>query len=531
MSTFTSEPGTRLGGRYRLEDRIAAASGWAAWKAIDEILARAVTVFTFAPGYPRIREVVTAARAASRLTDSRLAQVFDVEDDWDRAYIVMEWATGETVDDLLSAGPLDPARGARIVAEAAAALSVAHAAGLAHLCLTPGSLRWTQGGGVKVIGLGIDAALAGITAEDPALADTRGLGRVLYAALTGHWPGPDYPGLPPAPMADGHPRSPRQVRAGVPASLDDITCQALQLRGRDGGRQLTTPGQLATVLVAVIPPAPLPPVLPPSRAEASRQAFPPGRDDDFWPSRDRQDREDRQAAAGRPPGRQQPGRRTASKVRAGVVVVLILVAVTGIAAATSHLWPRHSAGSAHGGTTHPASPSVSAAAVLVPVSAHGFDALSSTKQDPGDENDSTAQYAVDGSKRTAWTTDWYRGSPIFGGEKSGTGLIIDMGKPVRLSSVTVKFGPGDGTGAGARIEVGNSDTRSAATLQQFTVVARRSGLSGTHTFATGSQASGQYVLIWFTSLPPMSGVPKSQDKFQAEIFNIIVRGTAVQASG
>lgn len=65
MSTFISEPGTRLGGRYRLEDRIAADDGWAAWKAIDEILARAVTVFTFAPGFPRITEVVTAARAAA----------------------------------------------------------------------------------------------------------------------------------------------------------------------------------------------------------------------------------------------------------------------------------------------------------------------------------------------------------------------------------------------------------------------------------------------------------------------------------
>src|SRR6266496_1760728 len=164
MSTFISEPGTRLGGRYRLEDRIAAAGGWAAWKAIDEILARAVTVFTFAPGFPRIREVVTAARAASRLTDARLTQVFDVEDDWDRAYIVMEWAAGEPLDDLLAAGPLEPSRGASIVAEAAAALSVAHAAGLAHLCLVPGSLRWTPGGGVKIVGLGIDAALTGCPA-------------------------------------------------------------------------------------------------------------------------------------------------------------------------------------------------------------------------------------------------------------------------------------------------------------------------------------------------------------------------------
>src|ERR1039458_6829043 len=133
MSTFISEPGTRLGGRYRLEDRVAAASGWAAWEAIDEILARAVTVLTFAPGFPRISEAITAARAASRLTDSRLAQVFDVEDDWDRAYVVMEWAAGDTLDDLLASGPLEPARGARIVAEAAAALSAAHAADLGTL--------------------------------------------------------------------------------------------------------------------------------------------------------------------------------------------------------------------------------------------------------------------------------------------------------------------------------------------------------------------------------------------------------------
>src|SRR5215510_7544828 len=200
MTTYMSEPGTRLGGRYRLEDRIAAGSGWAAWKAIDETLARAVTVFTFAPGFPRVSDVVTAARAASRLTDPRLAQVFDVEDAWERAYIVMEWAAGETLGDMLSQGPLEPFRAGRMIAEAAAALSSAHAAGVAHMCLSPGSVRWSQTGEVKVVGLGIDAALSGTTADDPVLADTVGLGRLLYAALTGYWPGHDYPSLPPAPV-------------------------------------------------------------------------------------------------------------------------------------------------------------------------------------------------------------------------------------------------------------------------------------------------------------------------------------------
>ena len=166
MSTFISEPGTRLGGRYRLEDRISAGDGWSAWKAIDETLARAVTVLTFAPGFPRIREVVTAARAASRLTDARLAQVFDVEENWDQAYVVMEWVAGDSLHDMLADGPLEPGQSAEIIAEGAEALASAHAAGVAHLCLTPGSLRWTNGGGVKVVGLGIDAALSGTTSDD-----------------------------------------------------------------------------------------------------------------------------------------------------------------------------------------------------------------------------------------------------------------------------------------------------------------------------------------------------------------------------
>ena len=39
-----------------------------------------VTVLTFASGFPRITEAITAARAASRLGDPRFSQVFDVED-------------------------------------------------------------------------------------------------------------------------------------------------------------------------------------------------------------------------------------------------------------------------------------------------------------------------------------------------------------------------------------------------------------------------------------------------------------------
>ncbi len=207
----TAGPGIRLGGRYRLEDRVGAGRGWSAWKAIDEALARPVTVSTLAPGFPRIAEAMTAARQAGRLSDARLAQVFDVDTARDHAYVVTEWVAGDTLDDLLADGPLDPGRGAEIITQGAEALAIAHAAGVPHLCLTPRSLRWTADGGVKIVGLGIDAALVGVTADDQALADTQGLGRLLYAALTASWPGGEWPSLPRAPEINGHPRRPRQV--------------------------------------------------------------------------------------------------------------------------------------------------------------------------------------------------------------------------------------------------------------------------------------------------------------------------------
>ena len=536
MSTFTSEPGTRLGGRYRLEDRVAAAAGWAAWKAIDETLARPVTVLTFAPGFPRLHEVVTAARAASRLNDSRFAQVFDVEDDWDHAYIVMEWASGDSLDDMLAAGPPDAARGARIIAEAAAAISVAHAAGLAHLCLAPDSLRWTLGGGVKITGLGINAALTGATAEDPALADTRRLGMLLYAALTGHWPGADSPTLPPAPVADGLPCSPRQVRAGVPAVLDEITCQVLLLRNRDDGVALTTPAQLSAALLAALPPVPIPqlPPSPRSRADTHRQGprprrtaeyrspderapeyrTPDGREPDYWSP-------DGQRPRGRSGARRSTPDPRPGTSRALVIAVLAVVVAAGLGWAAYHSL-RGGGHASRGSASHPpgARQTGTRAVVLNPVNAAGFD-----------ENGQDARLAIDGNPSTPWVTSWYKGSPYFGGLKNGSGLILDMGHPVRLSSVQVTFG--STPGANVELKIGNSNAQGPpgidpdpvgqATADAMTTLASRTNVSDTVTFSVNSTATGRYVLIWFTKLPPWTG---HANKYQAEIFNVVVNGSS-----
>ena len=523
MSTFISEPGTRVGGRYRLEDRISASSGWAAWKAIDETLARPVTVLTFAPGFPRIREVITAARAASRLSDARLAQVFDVEENWDNAYVVMEWVAGDSLHDLLAEGPLEPGQSAEIIAEGADALASAHAAGVAHLCLTPGSLRWTPGGGVKLVGLGIDAALSGTTADDPALADTWGLGKLLYAALTAHWPGDDWPALPPAPQApDGLPCTPRQVRAGVPAAVDEITCQALFQSSRGGGPPVTTPALLADALSRGIPA----PVAPPPAAAPGHHA-PPGWDEmppdgdtgpQYW-----------QADPGRRGPRPMPGGPggRAERPRNSRALAIIVGAVV-LGALAIGVWLTlggHTGSTGNGGTpppSHPASPSGGAVSALTPVSAHGFDALNGPAQDPGNENDAQAHFAIDTSRSTFWNTQFYLGNPVFGGYKTGSGLILDMGKAVRLSSVDVTFG--SIPGADVSIMLGNSNVRAKSTLSSFTTVASATDVGGSHTFTVTSKATGRYVLIWFTKLPPKSA--GSTSKFEAQIYNIIVRGSS-----
>ena len=457
MSTFISEPGTRLGGRYRLEDRVSDASGWAAWKAIDETLARPVAVLTFAPGFPRISEVLTAARAASRLTDARLAQVFDVEDDWDQAYVVMEWVAGDSLDDLLADGPLDPARGAEIVAEAAEAMAAAHAAGVAHLCLTPQSLRWTPGGGVKVLGVGIDAALSDTTADDPALADTRGLAMLLYAALTRYWPGPGMGTLPPAPLADGKPCSPRQVCAGVPASIDEVASQALFQRDRRRGPPLTTPALFAEALEEVIP-APLAP--PPAAPAPSTRAGSFTRPGEYGGS----------APYGGEPPSDYPGTAgwTPSSGGGGLPAAAAQQRRPSDAHPAGHR-PGHPARPrghrdrgvqpdplargclGHLGQVrrHSASPSTAASTVLTPVGAEGYDALG-LASDPGDEDNAGAKFAIDGNPSTAWHTQFYLDSPLLGGLKKGTGLLLDMGKQVSLSSVQVTFGPTAGSQRGHR---------------------------------------------------------------------------------
>ncbi len=517
MSTYTSEPGTRLGGRYRLEDRLAATGGWSAWKAMDEILARPVSVITFASGFPRLEQVVTAARAASRLTDTRLTQVFDVEDSWDHGYIVLEWPVGDTLGDLVSEGSIEPNAAARIVSEAAAALSGAHAAGLAHLCLRPDAVRWTAAGGVKVTGLGIDAALSGVAVDDPELADTRGLGQLLYAALTGLWPGPESPELPPASEPGGLLPRPGQVRAGLPAALDEITWRALAAPGLDSLAAYRSPAELAAALSAAIPPMQLP-------AMATQRGHRDGeRTQTSWDQPPTwNDYSQPQPAR---PQSQWPGR-PRRPARTAAIGALALVAVAGASAAAVHYLSRPAPPVAGGRTPAPNSSTARGTITINPVSASGFDPLAQPGADPGDENSSQAPNVLAGGDPAGWSTQQYNGHnsgpyPTFGNLKAGTGLILDLGRPVRVTSVKVRFG--SVPGANVEIKAGNSSTLSAANLGSMSNVASATNVSGTYLFTVRRPVADRYLVIWFTQLPPMTTNP---GQYMAQIYSVVVRASS-----
>ena len=553
-------------------DQMSAGPGWTFWKATDEPLARSVTVLTFAAGFPRIAEAITAARAASRLGDPRFSQVFDVEDSDELAYVVMEWVVGESLLDMLSDGPLDAPRAVSLLSEAAQAIAAAHAGGLAHLRLSPACLHWTRVSGVKITGLGIDAVLAGATPAKPAdsaedeaedgaeegpeggpgdgpgdghsaeLTDARDLGRLLYAALTGYWPGAGEQaeaesddtqgaagpaGLPPAPEADGMPCTPRQVSAAVPANIDALTCQALFQRPSRHGPALSTPAMLAEALANVAPPDPLP-----VPAAATTSFRPPA---DSRPQADGGYRPNGPASAypaagpatrrraGAPPRRPPGDRSTPRAVIISAVVVVVLAAAGVVGYALSHRnTPPASAPPTHSASSS-SPPSAAASVVLTPVSANSFDALGN---DGGNEDGAAAKYAIDNNPSTFWHTDYYLTYPALGNLKKGTGLILDMGKQVRLSQVVVQFGAS--CCADVQIEIGNNNTPVPSSLSSFTSVASSTTAHGVTTFNVNSNTTGRYVLIWITRLPPLTG---SAGEYQAQIYNVVVHGSAVSQSG
>jgi serine/threonine protein kinase len=227
-------PGDVLADRYHLVDLLDESAGGLFWRAYDSMLDRSVALHLIRADDPRAELLRDAARTSAQVVDRRVLRVLDVDETTEQTagdggalcYVVNEWASGVSLDILLAdEGPLAPRRAAWLVSEVASTLDIAHTAGVAHGRLVPENVLIDRTGSVRVIGFAVDAALHGLPSGRLST-DVADLAALLYAALTGTWPGVAPSAVRTAPHTHGRVLRPRQVRAGVPRVLDAL-CDAV----------------------------------------------------------------------------------------------------------------------------------------------------------------------------------------------------------------------------------------------------------------------------------------------------------------
>ena len=225
--------GDILDRRFRLDQALYRRGSTVTWRGWDLSLSRPVLLHVMDPDEPRVLQILDQARQASPAVDTRYLRVWDAildESGHQGSYIVCEYAPGQSLELALRHGPLPDVEAAWVVREVAAGLVSMHTQGLYHRQLNPDTVIITASGNVKIVGFLVEHALhpSPTTDDDPEAADVLALGQLLYAGLTGHWPGPARYGLRAAPTGEQerlagavrhrrpHPRT-RAPRAGDPA--------------------------------------------------------------------------------------------------------------------------------------------------------------------------------------------------------------------------------------------------------------------------------------------------------------------------
>lgn len=191
------------------------------FEAWDRKLRRKVALkrLKHAGGAQHGRGLIDEARLAASLRHPAYVRIYSVEEDEQSQSIVMELVDGQTLKQLLAAGPLAHGSAVDIVRQIAEAMQEAHQGGLVHGDLKPSNIMLEPSGSVRILDFGLaaqvhaDATTADLDAEPqgtiaymaPELltgartsthTDVYALGVVLFELLAGHRPFPDLSGLP-----------------------------------------------------------------------------------------------------------------------------------------------------------------------------------------------------------------------------------------------------------------------------------------------------------------------------------------------
>ncbi len=552
MSNQTVSPGALLAGRYRIAELLAEIDGARVWRAVDEVLSRAVVVDVLPVGDPRTNLLFDAARRAAAANDPRFLRVLDCDMHDGVTYCVREWAGGRTLERMLGSGPLTGQQAGWLAREVSEALENLHRTGYAHGAISPATVVITDAGAIKVIGVATEAALRSSGAGSPE-EDVHSLGQLLFASLTGRWPGPAPAwAMQPAPVEHGRLLSPRQVRAGVPRSLDDICDRLLGDPPRHHAPPITSAAGLSAALSGVVGSSHEPPNQMDETVQVARQngsvddatqvvpqAPPPALDPTPQPAYDAEPNGYRPPQAAynpatetRPVRRQPPppsngnGRRRHEEPKAKggwggrILILLAILALLSVIAMAQFLLKgamNNDQGSGDGGTKSSAppqtstTPSATTGGKAVIASAKDFDPDGDDVEHPKD-----VKNTYDGNPSTTWKTQSYRNKPNLGGLKPGVGIYYNLGAKTSVSSVAVALVGDDTT---FQVLIPNGDTtKPPASIDGWKAVATKEDQpEGTVNVALPAGTQSQYVLVWLTKLPKVS------DGYQGIISEVTIQ--------
>ncbi|WP_454119211.1 Stk1 family PASTA domain-containing Ser/Thr kinase [Microbacterium lacticum] len=246
--------GRLVDGRYRVRARIARGGMATVYVATDLRLERRVALKVM---HSHLSDdtvfqgrFIQEARAAARLADPHVVNVFDQGQDGEMAYLVMEYLPGITLRDLLrEQRRLSIPQTITIMDAVLSGLAAAHRAGIVHRDVKPENVLLAEDGRIKIGDFGLARATSANTATGQMLlgtiaylapelvtrgtADARSdiyaLGIMLYEMLVGEQP---YKGEQPMQIAYQHatdsvPR-PSAKNPGVPEQLDELVMWATE---------------------------------------------------------------------------------------------------------------------------------------------------------------------------------------------------------------------------------------------------------------------------------------------------------------
>jgi serine/threonine protein kinase len=248
-------PGSTFGG-YEVESVVGAGGLGILYRARQVRLDRPVALKLVEPDLARdpvVRERLRReARTVAALEHPNVAPLYEAGEEDGTVYIVTRWVDGADLGTvILGNGPLEPARAARIAAQIAAALEVAHEKGLVHRNVKPSNVIVTHEDHAYLTDLGLAKraeTAPGLTAVDQMLgmvdyvapeliegsepdarSDIYSLGCVLFEMLSGEAPFADQAGGMAKMWAhvNAEPSSAGERRRDVSPALEEVMMRAM----------------------------------------------------------------------------------------------------------------------------------------------------------------------------------------------------------------------------------------------------------------------------------------------------------------